>query len=342
VVGGTAAADEGKADDRQAMARKDQGASELMRIGHYDDNPGEKWEYFEETLVDYDPHGIKVKVGYPFHKTGSIIKQLGSGPGSMFLVYLDEPIHWNNYVAQFNIKNQKYHYKDLDNHGCLDKDNNVICIYGKWADITIKGLRKNMPVEYVESDYSHISSIKSTPGIVSGVEKDKGIVYMFAAAPVSWFRAPYAIDTDYIKPEHISKYTDRIVVRSTYLMWKEKSPDTLPPGKLTKDGEEFIFDETIPLEEVKKFCDEAVEEDEHKLRCWLGGAMFHIMPIVASRHEGTFHPMRLEVAQDAAAYVVSAEEVEAAIEGTPMKVKHLRGRKFRFDPDSGEWDEVTE
>ncbi len=310
----------------------------MSRVGYWDN--AERRTTFRDLLKAYDIYGWKARIHRPFTMDGTLVDQRGEGPGAIFVIQLADKIKWNDFAKEAGWMDSGGYYSgdvgprfnaDLQRLGFIEDDGRdewVTHMWSQWAYIELLNLQKGQPVEYVENDYEHVSSIKSTPGIVSNViipdhpNAGQFIVELFVIHPLSWVRIPRAMDTDYLKPEHISSWTDRILVRSTYLNWKEKFPASLPAGDFSSDKKEFIFNEAIPLDQVKGICKSTLTNEELILRCWLGSAMFHIVPIVYG-HSGTFRPMRKEVARESVPYVVTKKDIDDALK---------RGEHFEQNP----------
>ena len=209
-------------------------------FGFYDNPAARQW--WEKFLVDYSPIGLKVEVEWPIQAKGEILEQKGAGPGAIMMVKLDQPIHIDNYFRSAHIpeKNWTAIESDLRNMGCIEEHGSgeyVGCVWTQWNRTRLLQFHRGLPASYVECEYRHVASIKVTNGIVQKAYKFKNtenrethIADLFLFDPLPWYRAPQAIETDALKPEFISSFTDRMVVRSTYLAWKEKSPETLPQG----------------------------------------------------------------------------------------------------------------
>jgi hypothetical protein len=282
-----------------------------MNLGFYD-NPRER-EWFEKYLIDYDPAGIWVSFDRPIHGKGQILEQKGAGPGAFFTIHLETPISFGSYFQQAYlmripadqkkmeaaIYHQLWDFGMIEESGTGDRDDDKVTgIYARWIDTTIIGFKKGLPVTYVEHDSTRVASIKVTYGIVKDVYKTKGgrgIVEMFLLDPLTWYRAPIAIDTDYLKPEHVSKHVTHLTREGVYRDWQTHFPGTIPPGHMTDDKEEYILDEPIDLAQVKEMADKIPNfTPEDRLRFWLEAALFHIIPIDVTHDSGKFKPMRRE------------------------------------------------
>lgn len=284
-----------------------------MNIGFYD-NPRER-SWFEKYLIDYDPAGVWVSFRNPIRGKGQIIEQKGAGPGAMFTVNLETPISFGKYLGEVQQKFiRREDRKKVDdaihaqlwNFGLIEpsntgvpEDDKVTGIWTRWIDLTLIGFKKGLPVIYTEHDPTRVATVKVTYGIVKDVYKKKsgtgGIVEMFLLDPLTWYRAPLAIDTDYLKPEHVSKHVTHLTREGVYRDWKAHFPTTIPPGRMTQDNEEYILDEPMDLDQVKEVCGRIPGlSPEDRLRCWLESALFHILPINVEHDSGSFRPMRRE------------------------------------------------
>lgn len=315
----------------------------MSRIGYYDN--AERRTTFRDLLKMYDVYGQRAMIMHPIDVTGTLVDQRGHGPGAIFILQLDEKIMFTDYLNRIGIDTPGSPkamalFDDFNRLGFIesylkpiDYDNSRIThLWAQWKDVILIDMQRGQPVEYVESESTHVASIKSTPGIVQNVVKGDDtldVIELFLVHPVSWVRIPRAMDTDYLKPEHISSWTDRMVVRSTYLNWKEKYPDSLPAGHISTDGKEYVLASPIPLDQVKGICSSTLTDKERILRCWLGAAMFHVVPIVIG-HTGRFRPMRMEVARESIPYVVTRADVDDAMR---------RGEHFENNPIyPSEWE----
>lgn len=282
-----------------------------MNLGFYD-NPRER-SWFEKYLIDYDPAGIWVSFDHPIHGKGQILEQKGSGPGAMFTVHLETPISFGSYIEQARILGGESFKSKIDaihaqlwNFGLLEPantgdrdDDKVTGIWARWIDLQVIGFKKGLPVTYVEHDPTRVASIKVTYGIVQNAYPKKGgpggIVEMFLLEPLSWFRTPVALPTEYIKPEHVSRHVTHLTREGVYRDWKTHFPGTIPPGHMTEDNEEYILDEPIDLVQVKKLAEKIPDfTPEDRLRFRLEASLFHVLPIDVDHDSGSFKPMRRE------------------------------------------------
>jgi hypothetical protein len=302
-----------------------------MRLGYYDN--AERRARWQDILKDYDPAGFRVEIVYPIQATGTIIRQMTIGgeaqvatqPGAFFLVDLDESYNWQDYAD--NILHgdpQKMHdvYRQLEQFDCLTETGDIERLFVQWPDLEAIDIKRGQPLEYVERESGRgIPGTKTTLGIATkdvyqNPKNNHRIVDFFLLEPLSWYRAPIAIETDFIKPEYLSSFSFGLTVEGAYRDWKNTSPETLPPGRLTEDGNEYLFDHPIPLSEVKRVCDAVPRlEKEDKLRCMLEGSTFHIVPIDQYLTAGVFRPMRVEHAGWVTPFVVTKRDLEDLARG---------------------------
>lgn len=329
-----------------------------MGIGYFDN--AERRATFRDLLNMYDVYGQRAMIMHPIDVKGTIVDQRGHGPGAIFILQLDEKMMFREYLEGAGLvipgtslessQKAKALFDDFNRLGFIEsylkpmtyENSRITHLWAQWQHVVLIDVQRGQPVEYVESQSDHVASIKSTPGIVQNVINSpttaslegsvtgpQEVIELFLVHPVSWVRIPRAMDTDYLKPEHVSAWTDRMVVRSTYLNWKEKSPQTLPAGKMSEDGKEYIFESPIKLDDVRGICGSTLTDKERILRCWLGAAMFHVVPIVVG-YSGTFRPMRAEVARESIPYIVTRKDIDDALK---------RGGHFEQNPVyPDEWD----
>lgn len=294
-------------------------------IGFYD-NPEEQFAW-RKYLTQYTPIGVRVRVSYPYFRTidkkmprGTIRAQRGEGAGAVFIVDLDrkDAVPWSQFTRDWDNRKRDALMRQLYNFDCLKtkalfrgvQDMAITCIHMQWLNLEAIDMKRGQPVEYQEEEHRHVDSIKSTPGIVQAVHKNNRIVDLFLFEPIPWMRLPYAVDTSFIKPQFLSSVTNRLSKNGVYEYWKEISPRTIPPGRMSEDGKEYVLDEYIPLEMVQTVCQDVPEEYDERLRCWLGGALFHVVPIRMNHISGTFRPMRRELAGKELPYIVTKEDIE--------------------------------
>ena len=296
-----------------------------MHSGYFD-NPEVKKKFGEE-LARYSPAGVHVdfQILQRLPVSGTIISETsqehrygkGAGrSGTFYIVRLDPDyrIHFRNLMKELrlqgDVETQRRLLYDFRNLGCIDENHFIQCYWPLWSETDITNLHEGLPVEFIERDDEHISSIKSTPGIISKIHKNftnsdgntSDVIELFLFDPISWMRAPYGIESDLLQEYHLSDYTNRIS-ESTYDEWKALSPDTLPSG--TKEGTEYVLDDWIELDRVKEFCGEHVEKDFQE-QCYLGGAMFNVLPLSRNALEGDFRLMRAPVAREFAKFYAPA------------------------------------
>lgn len=323
-------------------------------------------------LRNYDYRGLEVEVDAPLVAPGKIMGQPGlpntkkwidltiSGRRievhyellmPIFLVKLDEPIHFDDYLHRIRLSGERHiehHKRDMENMGCIDRHGNVECIRAWFKDVRVRVPKVGLPVEYTADDPYHVASDREFPGIISDIHGNIVSLYLFIPGP---FRSMpvSAFPTEVkVEPHHISTHTKHIG-RSTYEMWKRHSPETLP--------EELEYDETykihtlkewIPLDLVKDACAKitmklreqgriSTDEDMNgKMEsCFLDASEIQIMPIMASHESGAIRPMRAETAY--LYYTGYSPEVRS------MEEERIRKRVARaqFDPESGRWKDPS-
>lgn len=303
----------------------------MGRFGYFD-NP-ERRVTFQDILRDYDPAGYRVRVTYPLSFTGTIIEQMGLGkavPGSFFKVHLDDPVEWGVYktaVLRGDEQKSLTVHRQLQQFGCLEDQSSgrskdpyrqmITCLFVQWQHMIAIDIKKGQPLEYQEgSGQTGLMGQRTTLGIAQSVEKAKSghiIVNFFLLEPLTWVRAPMAIETDFMRPEYVSKYVTALTTDGVYRDWKEKSPGTLPKGTFSEDKEEYVLHDPVLLEEVRPIADTLTGED--KVRCMLEASLFHVVPIDTAHHSGVFRPMRMEHAGYIIPYIVTKRDVERQAEG---------------------------
>lgn len=299
-----------------------------MRLGFYDN--AERRARWQDILKDYDPAGYRVKIQYPINRPGTIIRQMSIGgeylvatqPGAWFFIELDTPFDWTEYeqtVLRGDRTKAVAVFNQLMQLGCFDGNGNITRIPIQWPHLKALGIRKGQPLEYVEGDESGYGT-KTTLGIAKDVytnpKNDHTIVEFFLLEPLSAFRAPGPIEMDFIKPEFLSRYSLGLTVEGIYRDWNTVSHETIPPGRLSEDGEEYIFDHPVELDQVRNICKIIPNlTPEDRANCVIEGATFHIVPIDATTAAAAFRPMRVEHAGWVAPFVVTKRDLEDQVSG---------------------------
>jgi len=302
----------------------------MGRLGFYD-NP-ERRARWQDLLRDYSVEGKRVEVEYPVHFTGTIIRQMAisesASPHALFMVALDKPILLKDYLGgiRHTYHGAKPDYtlieRQLYQLGCIDERMGfpvVVNAWANWNQMTAISIQRGQPLEYEEhASSSGVYSSLTTLGISQNVYKNPKnghtIVEFFLLEPLSWFRSPQAIETDFLKAEFVSRFTSALTVEGVYRDWKEKSPETLPAGNTSEDGNEYILNEITELSEVARFIkDKSGFEGEDATRAMLEASFFHIIPIDVDHNSGKFRPMRMEHTGYILPYVVTRRDVEEAL-----------------------------
>jgi len=261
-----------------------------------------------ESLKGYSPAGTKVRIA--FHRidyTGKIVRQGGAGFGALFQIRLDKPVGFETHAENIGIDEEKKAalYEQMIADNCLDAQGRITCMWAYWRDVEVEPKRGTL-VEYTEHDPDSVMAIATFPGRIVGIEGP--IVLMELLWPLTFMRTPIAVVSQAIRPGFHSEEAHAIGV-DTYNHWKRKSPDSLPPGKVSKDGWEYEFEQSQPAQVLKEYC-----EKYHKERDWQGflgciaqGLLMYIVPI-GTEHKsfGAFRPLR----EDIVDYYAGAFEVE--------------------------------
>lgn len=168
---------------------------------------------------------------------------------------------------------------------CLDEDENVVKVVVSFEQLYIQAndLRTGVLVEHMEG---HGNSEFITAGRIVGKGQSGRSILLETFEPITAGRLPEAVTPEDIKPGFYSSKTVA-VSRDTYDAIQEMSPDLLPSGKFTEDGEEYILSDSVDLSVIKEFCDKNFPDTP---LCFEGAATYFIVPIGTG---GTaFHPMR--------------------------------------------------
>jgi hypothetical protein len=289
-----------------------------MRIGYYDN--AERRVSFKDILKNYDPSGYRVEVTYPLRFKGTIIKQMRVGytasPAEFFLVKMDHPTNFTEYshtILDDDPEKIVAVHRQLQQFGCMEGDL-ITCLFIQWSHMRAIDIHRGQPLEYQEpSIQSGLSGTRTTLGIAQNVfindKNQHTIVEFFLLEPLTWFRSPHAIETDFLKPHHVSRFSVALTSDGVYRDWKDFSSETLPKGKLSEDGEEYLLTEPIELESVKPICDKLTNATD-RTRCLLEASLFHVIPIDMTNSMGLFRPMRMEHAEKSIPYSITKRDLE--------------------------------
>lgn len=242
-----------------------------------------------EDLEDYSVAGVDVtweRTGYK----GKIVRQGGVGPGALFLMELDKPIGFERHVRSFGLgeKEAQALYEQMLNDGCLDTEGMIRCAWTYWRELIVEP-KKGVLTEYTEDDPEHPQSIINYPGRIAGIEGDIALLELYE--PVSYFGAPGDMVAQKIRKGFYSEETYVLGV-DLVEQWKEHSPSTLPRGRFTEEGIEYVLEKPIKVSDVRALCQKHFPFEPG---CWWESLVLYVVPIDLMG-SGSFRPMREDLA----------------------------------------------
>ncbi len=101
--------------------------------------------------------------------------------------------------------------------------------------------------------YDHSDAKTGWPGRISGYSKKKGIVFIEQFAPVPFMEVAEAVDPASIKKSHALPET-WIIGKGTAHTMEDEDGVVLPAGRYSDDGETYLLESPIPLEEFDAVC----------------------------------------------------------------------------------------
>lgn len=200
-------------------------------------------------------------------------------------------------------------YGDLMNAGCLDLEQRIVCAQSEWSQTYIRKPERGMMVEFVEEHYASTQAegtggIRSFPGKVIGTlpkSKNKDgpwpIAYLELFQPIPYYWTPQAINNSAVLPWMHSGQAWTLQ-QGLYYAIEDYAPELLPlkgrwNPELNESTDEgtFWLEEPIPLEEIRRICEELVPKANQSVKCFLQGLMMFVIPLNVGE-SGRFHPLR--------------------------------------------------
>ena len=141
-------------------------------------------------------------------------------------------------------------FQELIDRGCIDIDQNVYCHTFPSTEVVLRTPpTSRLGVEV----YDHADAKTGWPGRIVAYHKSKGIVFIEQFAPVPFMEVAEAVDPASIKKEHALPET-WIIGRGTAHTMEDEEGVVLPAGRYSDDGETYLLEGPIPLEEFEEVC----------------------------------------------------------------------------------------
>ena len=182
----------------------------------------------------------------------------------------------------------------LNDTGCLEEKNRVICSTIELRHLEIFEPRKGMLVEFEDSESSQVG----WPGRIADVEED-GTVLLEVFNPIPFMETPLTLDESKMRPGFWSELTPAFGA-TTLKAW-ERSGRPRPAGKWMRPAWEdkdalYYLDEPIPLTEIEAMCKDELEDKEEQRFCSLQSTWLFVLPLDLAgtgenRRGGVFRPL---------------------------------------------------
>ncbi len=249
-----------------------------------------KWDpkALKRFLETHSVEGYRVEV--PFLGKGTIEKQIRPEKGGFifYRVIADKSISFKSFVEELSVSNEPMTesqwrekfvkgtggfpaiasdlltileeggkvsqadamFREMMDRGCIDLDQNVFCHTFPSDDVTLlMPPKKGTGVEV----YDHSEGKSGWPGRVRGFPKKGGIVLIEQFAPVSFMETPESMLPEAIRPDYALPETWMIGKGIAHALEDEEGV-VLPAGKYSEDGEQYLLEAPVPLEELAEVC----------------------------------------------------------------------------------------
>ena len=216
------------------------------------------------------------------------------------LELLIDPTVYEGWVES-GVSRRDVEFYKMAQSGCLDIDQNVVCVHAPWPSLEITKPRRDEMVEYIETDPSRVSAMKSYVGRIIGVEGD--VAYLELFEPEPFMRMPEMVVPEKIREDFYLPVSWAFGY-GLHQALEERAPEMIPEGEWTEDNREYRLapGQAVPISALKEFCDENYPDEPH---CLYHALTLWVVPIELGG-EGTFRPMR----EESAGYYQTEIEVE--------------------------------
>lgn len=173
-------------------------------------------------------------------------------------------------------------YGLVQNAGCIGPDDTISCatFWSKQVQIVPEMLKPGMLVEYEDKQFT-------IPGRVVGVNLKKKLALLELFTPAPYLQTPKAIWSEEIKPGFYSSKTFSIGYGLRRGL--EDNDVALPPGNVSENEREYVFNELVDLKIFEDFCRKNYPNDAH---CVWHAMLLYVLPLhLDGMHAGEFRPL---------------------------------------------------
>lgn len=175
-------------------------------------------------------------------------------------------------------------FRELLDRGCLDVEQRVFCHTFSSDQVEIlTPPKKGIGVE-VEGARGSTAGAPWAGRVVSHSQKT-GIVRIQLFAPVSFMKTPEALEPREVKKGDAFPET-WIIGKGIAHMMEDQEGIVLPAGRYSEDGEEYLLESPIPLEEFEEVCRRYYPDEP---LCLKQAMMMSVLPLYIS--EVTLRPL---------------------------------------------------
>jgi len=191
-------------------------------------------------------------------------------------------------------------FRELADRGCMDLDQNVFCYTFPSDDVTIDIPKVGQLVEISEGGAS------GWPGVITGFEPVAGqaLVLIEQFSPVPYMRTPEALLPEAVKASYALPVSWVFGLGLAKAI--KKFGASLPPGKWSDDGNDYMLESPVPISEVEEFCRRSVPKPRQNPLCVQQAMMLRTLPLIMT--EITLRPFPEGTPPDAV--VVSVQELD--------------------------------
>ncbi len=141
-------------------------------------------------------------------------------------------------------------FRELVDRGCIDIDQNVFCHTFLSTEVVLRTPpTTGLGVEV----YDHADAKTGWPGRIAGYHEQKGIVFIEQFAPAPFMEVAEAVDPTSIKKNHALPET-WVIGKGTAHTMEDEEGVVLPAGRYADDGETYLLEGPILLDEFEAVC----------------------------------------------------------------------------------------
>lgn len=165
-------------------------------------------------MKGYKVRGARVFLGHPdMEISGKIEQQRFGGPGSQFLVHLDDPISPEDYETALDLLPSVVRkvFEEAKRSGAVDAGGNMRAIWARFQDVAldVRAAKRGTLAEFQDAD-PKVYDTRVTPGKIVGLEEGIGragedLALFELIEPLPLWQVPRGVAWQYMKGGFASK-----------------------------------------------------------------------------------------------------------------------------------------